>query len=63
MAELDIGGTTRERSPAVAPVEVLPGERELELEILLKERDEHLTRLAVSTPDSGGQLAVKNETG
>ncbi|KAG8932598.1 hypothetical protein FRC01_013093 [Tulasnella sp. 417] len=46
MAEPDLGGTTQEGSPVVAPVEALPGERELELEVLLKERDEHLTRLA-----------------
>ncbi|KAG8980808.1 hypothetical protein FRB90_007478 [Tulasnella sp. 427] len=47
MAEQDGGGTAREQSPVVeAPDDVLPTERELELEVLLKERDEHLTRLA-----------------
>lgn len=49
MAEPDLGGITKEPPPSVAPSEALPSERELELEVLLKERDEHLTRLSVST--------------
>ncbi|KAG9051442.1 hypothetical protein FS837_006618 [Tulasnella sp. UAMH 9824] len=61
MAELDIGGTTRERSPAVAPVEGLPGERELELEVLLKERDEHLTRLANEVRSLRRRLPVSEQ--
>ncbi|KAG8982126.1 hypothetical protein FRC05_000268 [Tulasnella sp. 425] len=61
MAEPDLGGTTKEPPPSVAPNEALPSERELELEVLLKERDEHLTRLSNEVRSLRRRLPVSEQ--